>query len=182
MANLLRAVAELEASDGLADATAAAAATSGGAYTAALLGLGGGGCIADAAAGCHRAALQLVGHPDPAVGETALGYCAALPRLPLAAGGGGVLLPAVFEQLLPAVVAALSYPADDEPAPGTDGWPSGSVVDEGAWARRRRAAGGLVADCCGVLGGARSVGSAVAGCHSECCRHHLCSIRGPVAR
>ena len=49
-------------------------------------------------------------------------------------------------------VGLYRYPADDEPA--GDGWPEGSAVSEGAWGRRRRAAAGVVADCCGVLGAA----------------------------
>eukprot|EP01052_Picozoa_sp_SAG31_P035420 SAG31_NODE_4273_length_3388_cov_2.958042_1_plen_894_part_00 len=154
VANLMAALAELESSFGLAEAMS-------GAYVPSLL--------SEGANSSHRIALALVGHPDPAVGESALGYWSAIPRLANSAAGnqGEPQLVPLFEQLLPAVVGgALPYPADSEPTRGTDEWPDGSTIDEGAWTRRRRVGAGCVADCCGVLGPARVLEILASACGS----------------
>ena len=100
------------------------------------------------AASVLRTGLVCAGHPSPSVRESALEFWSQL-AAQLSDNPRPAITP-LFAQLLQLMLQSCAYPADF-PTDGTDKWQESSEVDEDAWERHRRAAAGLLSDCCGVV-------------------------------
>ena len=98
------------------------------------------------AASMRRVGLVCAGHPSPSVRESALEFWSRLAGR-LSVSPNPAITP-IFAQLLQLMLQSCAFPQDFS-SDGTDRWQDSSEVDEDAWERHRRAAAGVLSDCCG---------------------------------